>query len=480
MSFQYIILNQDLSIKSDHSKSLSDAARPNCAVIGIWGLSEAANLSYLGLYAMQHRGQEAAGIVSSDGQTLYRHADSGLVADVFRDRCVFDNLPGNAALGHNRYSTTGSSSTPNVQPLLVEDRAGPIALAHNGNLVNYSDLRRFLVEEGSLFRTSTDSELFLHLFARSRAKSLINRLIEALHIVKGAYSLIILTRDSLIAVRDPLAFRPLSLGAKDDGWVVASETCAFDLLGAKYVRDVQPGEMVVFNDNRLESHQFAESKRTAHCIFEYIYFSRPDSRIFGVMVDKTRRRLGHILAERHPNPPDADFVIAVPDSSNTAGLGYAHQSGLPFEIALIRNHYIGRTFIEPEQRMRDFGAKVKFNPVAGVLRGRRVVLVDDSIVRGTTLRKLVRLIRGAGAEKVYVRISSPPIKNPCFYGMDFPTREELAADQHSIDEIRAYIEADDLEYLTPEELLEAVPHSSGQDYCTACFTGIYPVAVNNE
>lgn len=435
-------------------------------------------MAYLGLYALQHRGQEGAGIVSSDGKQLFRHAGSGLVADVFRHREILDNLRGDAAVGHNRYSTTGASCEDNVQPLLVEDRAGPIAMSHNGNLVNYKDLRRFLEEEGSLFSTSSDSEMFLQLVARSHAKTVPDRMIDALRMIKGAYSLALLTRNQLIAVRDPLGFRPLCIGSLGDGYVVASESCALDLLGAAYMRDVEPGEMVVIDENGVASVQFAPSNGRRHCIFEFIYFSRPDSRIFGDNVDKTRRKLGHNLAKGHP-VKQADMVISVPDSSNTAALGFSHESGIIFEMALIRNHYVGRTFIEPEQRMRDFGVRIKFNSVAGVLKGKSLVVVEDSIVRGTTLKKLVRHIRNTGADKVHVRVSSPPITNPCFYGMDFPTKDELMAAWHSVDEIGRYIGADSLEYLTIEELLASVPHDNKQGYCTACFTGDYPLKIES-
>ena len=441
---------------------------------------EASTLTYLGLFAQQHRGQEASGIVSTDGELLYRHSAKGLVADVFGRKDILVSLPGSGAIGHNRYSTTGPSSDQNVQPLLVEDRSGTVAMAHNGNLVNYEPLKRFLEEEGSLFRTTSDSELILQLAARSHSRDFTERLMEALRLVKGAYSLALLRKEHLIAARDPSGFRPLCIGQKDGGWVVASESCALDLIGATYVRDVEPGELIIFDDEGLHSHQFTKRLKQAHCIFEFVYFSRPDSRIFGDNVDKTRRRLGHVLAKNHPAPPDADFVMSVPDSSNTAALGFAHESKLPYEIALIRNHYIGRTFIEPTQRMRDFGVKIKFNPVAGVLKGKKVVLVDDSIVRGTTMRKLVRHIREAGAVEVHVRISSPPITNPCFYGMDFPTRKELAANQMTVDQIRDFIEADSLAYLSEHELLDAVPHDNGQDYCTACFTGRYPIPIGQE
>lgn len=436
-------------------------------------------MAYLGLYALQHRGQEAAGIVSTEGKHLYHHADMGLVADVFRRRETLENLPGSHAIGHNRYSTTGLSGEANVQPLLVEDREGPVAMSHNGNLVNYRELRRFLEEEGSLFRTSSDSELILQLIARSHGRNMSDRLMEALQMLRGAYSLTLLTKERLIAARDPFGFRPLCLGKKDEGWVVASESCALDLLGIDYLRDVDPGELVIIDNDGLTSVMFARSTKRRHCIFEFIYFSRPDSRVFGDNVDKTRRKLGHYLANGHP-VKDADIVISVPDSSNTAALGFSHVSGITFEMALIRNHYVGRTFIEPEQRMRDFGVKIKFNPVAGVLKDKSVVVVEDSIVRGTTMKKLVNHIRQAGARQVHVRVSSPPIISPCFYGMDFPTKDELMAAWHSVEEIRKYIGADTLEYLTVDELLSSVPHDNGQDYCTACFTGDYPVPIIDE
>jgi len=453
---------------------LIDKPRPNCGVIGIWGIPEASTMAYLGLYALQHRGQEAAGIVSRDGKRLYRHAGMGLVADVFRGRYILDDLPGEAAIGHNRYSTTGQSTEDNVQPLLVADRAGSIAMSHNGNLVNYRNLRGFLEEEGSLFSTSSDSELILQLIARSRSKTVSERLMEALRMVNGAYSLALLTGKQLIAARDPLGFRPLCLGKLGSGWVVASETCALDLLDAEYVRDVNPGEIILIDNDGLQSIQFIPIRERRHCIFEFIYFSRPDSRVFGDNVDKTRRKLGHHLAKGHPIK-NADIVISVPDSSNTAALGFSHVSGITFEMALIRNHYVGRTFIEPEQRMRDFGVKIKFNTVAGVLKGKSVVVVEDSIVRGTTLKKLVRHIRDAGARQVHVRVSSPPIIRPCYYGMDFPTKEELMASTHTVEEIRQHIGADTLEYLTRDELLASAPHDNGQGYCTACFTGEYPI-----
>ncbi len=459
----------------------TDSPRANCGVIGIWGLEEASTLAYLGLYALQHRGQEAAGIVSADDEMLYRHAGMGKVADVFKRKEVFDQLPGNAAIGHNRYSTTGMSTVDNVQPLLVKDSTGHVAMAHNGNLVNFEQLQQFLEGEGSIFRTSSDSELVLQLLARSHGETFGDRVAEALRMVKGAYSLVLLRQDELVAARDPLGFRPMCIGKLGDGWVVASESCSLDLIGAEYVSDIEPGEIVTFSKRGMERRVFETSPKKAHCIFEFVYFSRPDSRVFNDNVDKTRRYLGHVLAEHHP-VPGADMVTAVPDSSNTAALGYAHKSNIPFEIALIRNHYVGRTFIEPEQGMRDFGVKVKFNPVRGVLKGKKIVLVDDSIVRGTTLKKLIRMIRNTEVKEIHVRISSPPIVSPCFYGMNFPTKKELIANKFdsNIQDICSYIEADSLEYLTAEELVGAVPHSNGQGYCTACFSGKYPININDD
>lgn len=456
-----------------------DHPRPNCAVVGVWNVEEASTIAYLSLYSLQHRGQEAAGIAALDEGVIKLHAEKGLVSDIFRDKHLLDKLKGKSAVGHNRYSTTGPSSEENVQPLLVKSSSGSIAMSHNGNLVNYLGLRNFLESKGSLFRTSSDSELILHLMANSSAKSVDKKLLEALNIVKGAYSLAILTKDCLIAARDPFGFRPLSLAKKDDGWIVASETCAFDLLDAEFVREVEPGEMIIIDNDGIRSQILKTVPEKAHCIFEFIYFSRPDSRIFGDNVDKTRRKLGKLLAQNHP-VEDADIVISIPDSSNTAALGFSQASGVKFEFGLIRNHYIGRTFIEPEQKMRDFGVKIKFNVIEGVLKDKNVVVVDDSIVRGTTIKKLVRLIRKGGAKSVHVRISSPPIVNPCYYGMDFPTANELTANKKSIEEIREYIDADSLEYLSITELLSAAPNGVGQGYCTACFGGKYPVPISEQ
>lgn len=447
-----------------------------CGVIGIHGHPEAAEMAYLGLYSLQHRGQEGAGIVSSDGARVYHHIGQGLVNDVFSRPELIQKLAGHIAIGHNRYSTTGSDQKQNVQPILVNSKGGPLALGHNGNLVNSRDMRDRLQEEGAIFQTTSDSEIIVHLIARSRESGLVGKVRDALRQVLGAYSIVIMTKDRLVAARDPYAIRPLALGSFGGGYIVASETCAMDLVGAAYLRDVEPGEILVIDDRGLRSEALERQQRCAHCIFEFIYFSRPDSRIFGAYVDKTRRKLGRRLAEEHP--ADADIVIAVPDSSNTAALGYANRSEIPFELALIRNHYIGRTFIQPQQKIRHFNVKVKFNPIGGVLEGKRVVVVEDSIVRGTTLRVLTDLIRKAGAKEVHVRVSSPPIVNPCYYGMDFPTKEELIASSMSVDQIRSHLGVDTLGYLSPEGLLDAVPGEE-RGYCMACFGKGYPIPVDS-
>ncbi|MDZ7338879.1 MAG: amidophosphoribosyltransferase [candidate division KSB1 bacterium] len=444
----------------------------NCGVVGVYGHPEAARLVYLCLYALQHRGQESAGIVASDFVHMQRHAGLGLVADVFSDAATLTRLAGSMAIGHNRYSTTGSPHLANSQPIMVNAQDGPLAIAHNGNLVNSGSCRRRLVSDGAIFQTSTDTEVILHLIARSKRATLVDRLMEALTQVQGAYSLVLMSRTQLIAVRDPRGFRPLSLGRKDGAYVIASETCAMDLIDAEYLREVEPGEVLVIDDNGLRSERLPEQAPRAACIFEFIYFSRPDSKIFGENVDKCRRKLGKTLALEHPT--EGDIVISVPDSSNTAAVGFSRRSGIKFELGLIRNHYIGRTFIHPDQDVRDFSVRVKFNPVRGVLADRRVVVVEDSIVRGTTLRHLVRMIRAAGAKEVHVRVSSPPIISPCYYGMDFPTRDELIACSRSVEEIRQFIGADTLAYLSMEGMLASVPQDRG-GYCHACFDGNYPL-----
>jgi amidophosphoribosyltransferase len=448
----------------------SDAPRHHCGLFGIYGADRAAEQAHLGLYALQHRGQESAGISVSDGKRLLTHKGMGLVSTVFADHDILKRLTGRSAIAHNRYSTTGSSSIANAQPLAIEFKCGQLAAAHNGNLVNAAMLRRTMEDDGSIFQTSCDSEIVLHLVARAAQAPLPEMIAEALGPVRGAYCFLFLTRSQLIAVRDPMGFRPLCLGSLKDAPVAASESCALDIIGAEYVRAVEPGEMVVLDRRGVTSLRLAESPRRAMCIFEYIYIARPDSRIFGQMADKIRRAFGRRLAQERP--AHADIVIGVPDSANTAALGYAEASYIRFEIGLIRSHYVGRTFITPQQSERDLKVHLKFNPVTGVLKGKRVVVVEDSIVRGTTLKQLVRMIRAAGAAEVHVRVGSPPIRFPCFYGVDMSTRKELIAASHTVDEIRGHIGADSLGYLSVEGMLKTVPVPG--DMCTACFTGEYP------
>ena len=451
-----------------------DRPKDFCGIIGIYGTPEASIWTYHGLYSLQHRGQESAGIASSDGKNIYKHLGMGLVSDVFGESDL-DNLPGYIAVGHNRYSTTGSSNEHNIGPIVVNHRLGTIGVAHNGNLVNSHTLREKLEDRGSIFQTTTDSEVILHLVAKSREDTIEKKVLDAVSQIEGAFSLVFITKKKLFAVRDPNGFRPLALGMKKDSIVFASETCAFDLIGAEYVRDVKCGEMLVVDEDGLNSYKINKKAKARHCVFEFIYFSRPDSQIFNEYVDKTRRKLGKNLAIE--NPCDADIVISVPDSSNTAALGYAARSNAKFEIGLIRNHYVGRTFIHPKQKLRDLNVRIKFNTVGGVIKDRRIVIVDDSIVRGTTLRALVKRLRDAGAKEVHIRVSSPPIKYPCFYGMDFPTKEELIASQKEVEEIRKYLKVDSLEYLSLNAMLNAMPKDNGQNYCTACFSGEYPIQI---
>lgn len=451
-----------------------DGFHEECAVFGISGHKEAANLTYLGLYALQHRGQEGSGIVSSDGERFFQQKGLGLVADIYSKKTL-RGLPGGKAIGHNRYSTAGSGDLHNVQPLSVNFAFGNLALAHNGNLVNAGVLRGELEAYGSIFQSDSDSEVIIHLIAHSKGETIVNRVIDALSLVRGAFSLVLLTDDHLIAARDPYGFRPLSLGRYKESWVVASETCAFDLIDAKFVREVEPGEIVVIQGSELTSyHPFLERDR-AQCIFEYVYFARPDSKIFGTnAVYPIRKAFGRQLAKECP--AEADLVIPVPDSGVPAALGYAEGMGLPFEIGLTRNHYIGRTFIEPQQAIRHFGVKLKLNPVPEVLEGKRIVVVDDSIVRGTTSRKIVKMLRQAGAKEIHMRISSPPVVAPCFYGIDTPSKKELIGSKFSIEQIRRYVTADSLGYLSLEGMLATAPDAS-QHYCNACFTDKYPITL---
>lgn len=453
-----------------------DKLHEECGVFGIFGHPEAANLTYLGLYALQHRGQESCGIVASDGMHLKAHLGMGLVADVFKRDDVFERLPGHSAIGHVRYSTAGGNDMKNCQPIMVDYSRGSIAVAHNGNLVNAQEIRNALEQSGSIFSTTADTETIIHLIARAQSDSLIDRVCESLRQVKGAYSLTFLTETRMIAVRDPNGFRPLSLGKLDGAFVVASESCAFDLIEAEYIREIEPGEMIVVDKKGMKSFfPFDRETRNTPCIFEYIYFARPDSRIFNRMVYPVRKEFGRQLARQYP--VDADLVMAVPDSGMPAAMGFAEEAGLPFELGLIRNHYVGRTFIEPQQSIRHFGVKLKLNPVREVIAGKRVVVVDDSIVRGTTSRKIVKMIRNAGASEVHVRISSPPTSFPCFYGIDTPSRKELISASHSIEEIARYITADSLCYLDLDGLHAALKQFGDHkiDFCDACFSGNYPV-----
>jgi amidophosphoribosyltransferase len=447
-----------------------DHFHDHCGVFGIFGNSEAAKMTYLGLYALQHRGQESAGIATSNGGQLHVHKSMGHVQEIFTP-AVITKLPGDSAIGHTRYSTAGDTVLTNAQPVVIDCNKGKLALGHNGNLTNAIELRKKLEHRGSIFQTTSDTEVIVHLIARSNARNLSGAIADALNQVEGAYSLLLLTPDEIFAIRDPRGFRPLALGRLNGAWVAASETCAFDLIDAEYVRDVEPGEMVRISRGGLESIRFAPEKPNQFCIFEHVYFSRPDSIVFGKPVNETRERLGRLLAQEHPVP--ADIVVPVPDSGVPSAVGYAAESGIPFRMGLIRNHYVGRTFIEPSQAIRDFGVKLKLNPIRRMIEGKRVILVDDSIVRGTTSRKIVRLVRDAGATEVHVRIACPPTISPCYYGVDTPRREELIAANNSVEEIRKYLAADSLGYASLPSLRAAVNDTKG-NFCTSCYTGNYP------
>jgi amidophosphoribosyltransferase len=455
---------------------MPDKFKDECGIFGIFGHPEAANMTYLGLYALQHRGQESAGIAASDDDQVRVSRAMGYVADTF-DNEALAQLPGSSAIGHVRYSTAGESKLSNAQPILIDCAHGQIAVCHNGNLVNARDLREELVRQGSIFQSNSDTEVVLHLYARSKATSVEDAVVESVSQVQGAFSLVILTRDRLIAVRDPHGFRPLALGRLGDAVVVCSETCAMDLIGASYIRDVEPGEVLVVSAAGVRSIKPFPAAPLAHCIFEHVYFARPDSYVFGKSVNEVRTTLGRILAREQP--VDADVVVPVPDSGVCAAMGYAEEARTPLRMGLIRNHYVGRTFIQPQASIRHFGVKVKLNPVKSILQGQRVILVDDSIVRGTTSRKIVRMVRAAGAREVHVRISCPPTVSPCFYGIDTPQRSELIAATHSLEEIREYLEADSVAYLSLEGLLSAVGSERGT-YCSSCYTGQYPVPIPSD
>ena len=449
-----------------------DKLKDECGIFGIFGHPEAASLTSLGLYALQHRGQESAGIAAGDGERMRLSRGMGQVADAFKEETL-ERLPGHLAIGHTRYSTAGESKIENAQPFLIDCAHGQIAVAHNGNLVNARELRDDLVRSGSIFQTTSDTEVVLHLYARSKAPSVEEALVESIRQISGAFSMVLLTKNRLIAARDPHGFRPLALGRLGDAWIVCSETCALDLIGATYERDVNPGEILIISDGGLRSIRPYPPAQLAHCVFEHVYFARPDSYVFGQSVNEVRTMFGRMLATE--SPADADVVVPIPDSGVCAAIGYGETSGLPVRFGLIRNHYVGRTFIQPQQSIRDFGVKVKLNPVRSILEGKRVVLVDDSIVRGTTSRKIVRLVKAAGAREVHLRISCPPTVSPCFYGVDTPSRNELIGATHTVDEIREYVEADSLAYLSLSGLRKSV--GDRQDsYCTSCYTGVYPVS----
>ncbi len=456
-----------LSLEDDHFHD-------QCGLFGIFGHPEAAHLAYMGLYALQHRGQESAGIASGDGKRLRLEKGMGLVNDVFTPSRL-EALPGDRAIGHVRYSTSGDTVGTNAQPYLIECHRGPIAIGHNGNLVNAAILRRELEAAGSIFQSTSDTEVILHLYARSHRERVEDAIAASLYKVMGAFSLLFLTPEALVAARDPWGFRPLVLGRLNGSTVVASETCALDLVDAEYVREIEPGEVLVADADGVRSFKPFPPEPTAHCIFEHVYFARPDSLVFGRTVLESRLRLGRQLALEAP--AEADVVCPIPDSGMGAALGFARESGLPFEWGLIRNHYVGRTFIQPRQGQRSVGVKIKLNPVRQVIEGRRVVLIDDSIVRGTTSRKIVHMMREAGAREVHMRISSPPTTGPCYYGIDTPLKSELIASSHSVEEIRRFIEADSLAYLSQEGLLKAADDEADRRHCTACFSGRYPVAV---
>jgi amidophosphoribosyltransferase len=460
-----------------------DKLREECGVMAVYNHSDAARLTYWGLYALQHRGQESAGIASADGQQVNDIKGMGLVSEIFTDD-VLARLPGYMAIGHTRYSTTGDSALLNAQPISVDSTKGLIAIAHNGNLVNLGTAKERLERDGALFQTTSDSEIIIQLIAHSKATTLVDCIAESLGQVEGAFSIVMMTRNRIFAARDPHGFRPLSMGriagvdGAPDTFVFASETCAFDLLHAKYERDVKPGELIMVSEDGVTSRYFDTTTPQASCVFEHVYFARPDSKIFGRWVQQSREEMGRQLARESGVP--ADLIVPVPDSGVTAAIGYAAESGIPFNLGLIRNHYVGRTFIQPEQRVRDFGVRMKLNPVRSLLEGKRVILIDDSIIRGTTSRKIVRMVRAAGAKEVHLRISCPPTISPCFYGVDTPSKKDLIAANKSVAEICAFVEADSLAYLSLVGLTHACTKGEPADglspgsFCTACYTGDYP------
>lgn len=455
-----------------------ESLKGKCGIVGVYGHPEASNLAYLGLYALQHRGEESAGVASSDGKEIYLEKGMGLVAEIFSEERL-KRLPGHIAIGHNRYSTTGESAAINTQPFVVNCRHGTLAVAHNGNLINAYPLKKCLETSGSIFQSTMDTEVIVHLIARSKQDEFLETLVDALKQVRGAFSLLLLRESEMIAVRDPWGFRPLVLGKLGSGYVVASETCALDLIEAEFIREVEPGEVITIGEKGISSFFPFPEEHHSHCIFEFIYFARPDSTIFGREVYDIRKKFGHQLGRE--SDIEADMVVAVPDSGIVAALGFSEESGIPIEMGLIRNHYVGRTFIEPKQSIRHFGVKVKLNPVKGNLSGKRVIVIDDSIVRGTTSRKIVKMLYHAGAKEVHFRVSSPPITHPCFYGIDTPTRRELIASTHTVEETRKYLTAKTLQYLSMEGMIKSLGYTlEDHPFCLACFNGRYPARFPRE
>ena len=453
-----------------------DKFHDECGVVGVYGHPDAANLAYLGLYALQHRGQESAGIAASSNGKMHLEVGMGLVADVFSD-VRLKKLPGNIAVGHNRYSTTGVSRVKNAQPCLIEYSGGTMAMGHNGNLVNASEIRKELGVAGAIFQSTNDSEVIVHLMAQSRRNSFVDRAVAALSQVKGAYSIVLMSENELVAARDPQGFRPLCLGKLDGAYIVASESCVMDLVEAEFIREIEPGELILINQFGVKSFHPFQKASTKQCVFEHIYFSRPDSYLFGHSVYSTRKLMGKALARE--KPVEADVVVPVPDSGVISAMGYSEEAKIPFQMGLIRNHYVGRTFIEPQSQIRNFGVKVKLNAVKPVIEGKRVIIIDDSIVRGTTSKKIVRMLREVGAREVHVRISSPPTTHSCFYGIDTPTKGELIASNMDIDQTCEYLGADSLHYMSLEKMLEIFGEQK-DDFCAACFDGRYPVDVTGS
>ena len=453
-----------------------DKLHEECGVVGVYGHPEAANLVYLGLYALQHRGQESAGIVASTHSQMHLELGMGLVADIF-DPGRLLKLPGPLAIGHNRYSTAGKSELVNAQPCMINYAAGSLALAHNGNLVNAKAIRKELGSKGAIFQSTNDSEVIVHLMAQAKSENFVDRAAEALRQVSGAYSLVLMTENELLAARDPHGFRPLCLGKLDGAYIIASETCVMDLIEAEFIREVEPGELILINENGLQSFFPFKKVESKYCVFEHIYFARPDSFLFGEHVYAARKEMGRAMAQE--SPADADLIVPVPDSGVVSAMGFAEESGIPFEMGLIRNHYVGRTFIEPQSQIRNFGVKLKLNAVKNLISGKRLAIIDDSIVRGTTCRKIVKMLLEAGAKEVHLRISAPPILHSCFYGIDTPHKEELIAHTHSLEETRKYLGADSLQYLSIKKMLEVLQNGKNK-FCSACFDGNYPVPITDH